>query len=207
MEKKKRVGIMGGTFNPIHNGHLAIARAVLDTCSLDFVIFMPNGAPAYKDHPTIDDADREQMVKLAITGQPGFVYSDFEIAQHDITYTANTLPAYQKLHPDWELYYIVGSDSLCYMDRWYHPEVIFSSAKVIAACRDTQTPQEMEQYRNFLTERYHGDIRLVYNALIPISSTQVRKAIAENQSVEDLIPPQVFHYIQERGLYHGKGSV
>jgi nicotinate-nucleotide adenylyltransferase len=201
--EKKRVGIMGGTFNPIHNGHLAIAEAAKESCNLDFVIFMPNGYPAYKERPCITDEDRENMVKLALIGHEDFVYSDFEISQKNVTYTANTLPAFKKLHPDWELYYIVGSDSLCYMDKWYHPEIIFSEAVIVAACRDTEPMEQMEQYRDFLIARYGGDIRLVHNALVPVSSTNIREALGQGQSVAGLIPERVVQYIKDRGLYHG----
>ncbi len=204
MSEKKTVGIMGGTFNPIHNGHIAIAKAARDACGLDLVVFMPNGSPAYKVKPDISDEDRGKMVQCAIAGYPDFVYSDFEISQHDVTYTARTLPAFKKLHPDWNLYYIVGSDSLCYMDKWYHPEIIFAEAVVVAACRDTESIDEMEQYRQFLLARFHADIRLVFNETVPVSSTEIRNKIRKHQSVQGLLPPAVENYIKTRGLYHGE---
>lgn len=204
MNEKKRVGIMGGTFNPIHNGHIAIAAAAQKACGLDFVVFMPNGYPAYKKKPAISDEDRENMVRCAIKDYADFIYSDFEIAQHDVTYTARTLPAFKNLHPDWEIFYIVGSDSLCYMDQWYHPEIIFSEAVIVAACRDTESTQETERYREFLMERYHADIRLVYNEVVPVSSTKIREAIMHHEPFEHLLPEAVTQYIKDRGLYHGE---
>lgn len=202
MNEKKRIGIMGGTFNPIHNGHIAIAIAAKEACNLEYIIFMPNGYPAYKKKPEISDEDRENMVKSAIEQYPDFLYSDFEISQHDITYTARTLPALKKLHPDWELYYIVGSDSLCYMDKWYHPEIIFSEAVIVAACRDTESIQEIKQYRDFLAKCYRADIRLVYNEVIPVSSTEIREAIMHHKPFEHLLPEATAQYIRNRGLYH-----
>lgn len=203
MKEKKHVGIMGGTFNPIHNGHIAIAQAAKEACGLDFVVFMPNGRPAYKEKPDISDQDRENMVKHAIAGNPAFIYSDFEISQHDTTYTARTLPAFKKLHPDWMIYYIVGSDSLCYMEQWYHPEIIFSEAVIIAAYRNTQSRREIETCRDFLIKRYGADIRLVYNELVPVSSSSIRQAIAGGQPFDQYLPESVAQYIRNRGLYHG----
>lgn len=204
MNEKKRVGIMGGTFNPIHNGHIAIAAAAKEACDLELVVFMPNGYPAYKEKPEIADEDRENMVKCAIEEYPDFCYSDFEISQHDITYTARTLPAFKRMHPDWEIYYIVGSDSLCYMDQWYHPEIIFAEAVIVAACRDTESRQEIEQYKDLLVRRYNADIRLVYNEVVPVSSTEIREAVAQHKPFDHLLPESVAQYIRNRGLYHGK---
>lgn len=204
MSENKRVGIMGGTFNPIHNGHIAIAAAAKEAYNLDIVVFMPNGYPAYKKKPAISDEDRENMVQCAIRDYADFVYSDFEISQHDVTYTAKTLPAFKKLHPDWDLFYIVGSDSLCYMDQWYHPEIIFSTAVIIAAYRDTESTQEIERYRHFLMEHFHADIRLVYNEAVPVSSTEIRDAIMKHEPFETMLPESVAQYIKNRGLYHGE---
>ncbi len=200
---KKKVGIIGGTFNPIHNGHIEIALAAKNALELDFVLFMPNALTAYKAKPEVSDLDRENMVKAAIKDYPDFVYSDFEISQDVVTYTAVTLPAIKEKHPDWEIFYIVGSDSLCYMDKWYHPEIIFREAIIVAAGRATEKAEKVEEYRDFLISKYDADVRLIENEIIPVSSTEIRDAIRSGTPYEDMVPAGVATYIKTRGLYNG----
>ncbi len=200
---KKKVGIIGGTFNPIHNGHIEIALATKNALKLDFVLFMPNALTAYKAKPEVSDLDRENMVKAAIKDYPDFFYSDFEISQDVVTYTAVTFPALKQLHPDWEIYYIVGSDSLCYMDKWYHPEIIFREAVIVAAGRATEKKEKVEEYRDFLINKYGADVRLIENKIVPVSSTEIRENIREGKSYKDMVPSGVATYIKTRGLYNG----
>ncbi len=128
---KRKVGIMGGTFDPIHNGHLLLGEEAYRQFALDEVVFMPTGIPPHKAGKKIADAaDRKRMVELAVANTAYFSCSDMELMRHRTTYTAETLTLLKEKNPDTEYYYIVGADSLDQMDGWYHPEIIFQKAVI-----------------------------------------------------------------------------
>lgn len=199
---KRRVGIMGGTFDPIHNGHLVLGGEAYRQFLLDEVVFMPTGIPPHKANQRIADAvDRKHMVELAVAGTSYFSCSDMELVRHRTTYTAETLTLLKKENPETDYYYIVGADSLDQMDGWYCPEVIFEKAVILAAMRETQTVREFSNAKKMLEEKYKASIYLLKCPMMPISSSQIRVSIKENISVEKYLPQSVWEYIKKKKLY------
>ncbi|WP_455717443.1 nicotinate-nucleotide adenylyltransferase [Anaerosporobacter sp.] len=200
--KKKKIGIMGGTFNPIHLGHLILGQTALEQFQLDKVIFMPTKNPPHKryDH-ILDDDIRAKMVELAIEDNPNFELSTFEMEREGITYTADTLSRLTKLHPDEEYYFIVGADSLFYIDKWKDPATIFKLSKLIAAIRDHKSIEEMAQKSAALNEIFHGSIELLNSPNIDISSSDIRERIKNGMDIRYYVTPKVASYIQKNKLY------
>lgn len=198
----RKIGIMGGTFDPIHNGHLVLGEEAYRQFLLDEVMFMPTGIPPHKAGQRIADAeDRKHMVEIAVEQIPYFSCSDMELIRHRTTYTAETLTLLKEENPEVEYYYIVGADSLDQMNGWYHPEIIFKKAIILAAMRQTQTFVEFSRAKKMLEQRYGAIIYLLQCPMMPISSSQIRRSIREGISVERHLPRPVWEYIKEKKLY------
>ncbi len=198
-----KIGIMGGTFDPVHNGHLKIAECAYKELALDFVIFMPNHIPwMKKDERRIsDDFHRLNMVKLAIEDYPYFRCSSLEVDRKGNSYTYETLAELKKQYKEDDLYFIMGADSLLQFDKWYHPELILQNAVIVTAVRDDCSMQQLKQQMDFLLKSYSGSIILLQMERIDISSTNIRTA----QSMDELsrfLPKKVCEYITQNHLYH-----
>lgn len=200
--KKKKIGIMGGTFNPIHIGHLILGQTALEQFQLDKVLFMPTKNPPHKscDH-ILDDAVRAEMVGIAIKGNPNFELSTFEMDRVGITYTADTLFQLTKQNPDEEYYFIVGADSLFYIDRWKDPVTIFKLSKLLAAVRGQKSNKEMLQKIAELNETFHASVDLLNSPNIDISSTEIRERAKNGMDIQYYVTPNVAKYIQKNNLY------
>lgn len=197
---RKKVGIMGGTFNPIHYGHIEMAQKAYEQFLLDTVLFMPSGHSYLKSN-VLDAGRRVEMVKLAISKYSHFSVSLIEVNRGGNTYTYETLQELKKLHPDTHYYFIVGADSLFYMEHWKKPETIFSLATVLCAIRDDYPMDELKQKRTFLQRKFQADIQFLDMPKIDISSTQIRSAVKNHASVSEMIPPEVIDYIKKEHLY------
>lgn len=193
---------MGGTFDPIHNGHLALAATAYRQFHLDRVYFMPTGTPPHKEGKQVLKAEsRLEMVKLAIADYPYFGYSDIEIQRKGMTYTADTLTVLCEKCPQNQFYYIVGADSLDYMDQWYHPEIIFQKAVILAAMRETQSMERILAVKQMLEQKYHGMIYLLDCPEINVSSSEIRNRIQRHDSISGQVPMVVEQFIQEHSFY------
>lgn len=198
----RKTGIMGGTFNPIHNGHLALAHKALEQFALDEVLFMPCGVPYMKaGQKVLDGHLRAEMTALAIRDNPRFVLSGLELEQAGNTYTYRTLECLKAADPSAAYYFIVGADSLFHMTQWVHPELIFANCCILAAVRDDKTRDEMEGRIRLLQREYGADIRLLETAQMNISSSDIRRKIAAGASIEGDVPASVRAYIERKGLY------
>ena len=198
----KRIGIMGGTFDPIHLGHLLMAEQAFEQYELDQVMFLPTGDPPHKEGRKIAPADiRRKMVEMAIFGNPHFFCSSMEIEREGYSYTAKTLTELRKAHPDTSYYFIVGADSLDYMERWYHPREIFQQAVILAASRNSVSEEEVQFKIKQLKERYQADIRPVRMPLIEISSTEIRSRLSDGKSIRYFVPDQVAEYLASSDVY------
>lgn len=199
-----KIGMMGGTFDPIHNGHLMIAEYAYRQFALDEVWFIPNGNPPHKDNPGIirDTVARVEMTRLAIEGIPYFKLNTYESERQEKSYTYKTIRHFKEAYPQHEFYFIVGADSLFQMDTWKHPEFIIGQISILAAYRDDMdTPEEMNRQIQYLNEKYHGDIRLLRTPLLKISSSEIRKHLWDGESEKKQIPEKVMEYIVENQLY------
>lgn len=197
-----KTGILGGTFDPIHLAHLAMARRAMEAEELDRVLFMPSKNPPHKMNRRIAPENvRRDMVELAVAGEAGFYFSDFEFRRQEITYTARTLSLFQREQPEEELYFILGGDSLFYFEKWYRPEEILRHATLLAFSRDGLSRHQMEERAAMLMERFGGEIRVIPMPWMDMSSSGIRERIIRGESVREYLPPSVYRYILETGCY------
>lgn len=198
----KKTGIMGGTFNPIHNGHLMLGEEAFQQFSLDEVLFMPCGTPYMKAGQEVQPAQiRARMTALAIQDKPYFKLSTMEIEQPGNTYTYQTLERLKKENSDTEYYYIVGADSLFHMTDWRFPERIFFNCRLLAAVRDDKSVDDVEEQIRRLVQEYGAIIHLLKTERMDISSSEIRRRAASGESIENDVPESVRIYIEERRLY------
>ena len=198
-----KVGIMGGTFNPIHLAHTEMAKACLRQQDLDKILFMPSKNPPHKkDKNILPEKERAVMVKLAVSKYDKFEFSDFELQRKGTTYTADTLRLLQEEKPDDNYYFIMGADSLLYLDEWYRPQEILRRAVILAIGRDGSTPDELKEKRKELIKQYDkADIRFVHMRQMDISSSMIREGIAHGENMERYLDKKVWNYINTNGLY------
>ncbi len=198
-----KIGLMGGTFDPIHNGHLLLGKQAYQEYALDEVWFMPSHTPPHKkDHRVTEISHRCAMVKLAIAEYPYFRYSDFEIRRGGNTYTAQTMKALAKACPQHEFYFIIGADSLYELETWYHPREILDHSIVLAAEREyDNASRTMDEQIEYLKERFQADIRRLHSQEVHISSQELRDMRAEGKRLSKCVPACVEQYIEANGLY------
>lgn len=209
-----RIGIMGGTFNPIHNGHIGIAKAAFHQFSLDEVWFMPNHIPAYKsDSELISGKDRLAMVRLAVRDFPEFKACELELKREGKTYTYQTMELLSAKYPEHRFFFILGADSLYYFDKWKHPEVIVEHAVILAACRNDRTPEEMKKEIQRLNRLFGRETFFLIDCPeLTCSSSEIRKkfcSLQENaypakELFREILPETVREYIIAHQLYTGK---
>ncbi len=200
----KKIGLMGGTFDPIHLGHLMIGQQAQEEYGLDEVWYMPSRIPPHKkDHKITSAQDRCAMVQAAIAPYPGFVFSDFELKRTEgNTYTADTMRLLKEEYPEYEFYFIVGADSIHDIEKWYHPEYVLKEVCFLAADREYENPvRSLEDQIAYLTKKYNARIYRLHCRMMNIASAEIRERLAGNQPVEDLIPESVLTYIREHDLY------
>ena len=200
-----KTGIMGGTFNPPHLGHLVTAEFVTNALKLDKTVFVPTGNISYKDtNDTLNAKDRYEMTKMAIEENPKFEISDVESAFDGYSYTYQTLKKLKEIYPHDKLYFIVGADSLDYMDRWRKPELIFANCTVAAVSRNGFSDEHNIRKADELKKIFGADIVLLKMPYIDISSTQIRCDVKNGTSIRYLVPDKVIDYIYKNNLYIGE---
>ena len=199
-----KIGIMGGTFDPIHNGHLMLGHAAYEASSLDQIWFMPNGNPPRKKSETIKSTaeDRMKMTSLAIAPFPEFVLQPYEALRAEVSCSYQTMEHFSKIYPDDEFYFIIGADSLMAIETWIHPERIFPTCTILATYRnEVKTKEEMNRQIQYLSEKYHAKIRLLETPLMPVSSHELRASLQSGDSVSEYMPAAVCSYIKQHHLY------
>ncbi len=198
----KKIGIMGGTFNPIHIGHLLMGRWAQEFAGLDAVLFIPTGNPYMKDSTEIlAGMERLRMVQLSIQTQKDFFASDIEVKRSGNTYTYETLRGLRKHYPQAEFYFIVGADSLYTFERWLHPEVILANSTLIAAARHGAKMNELEAKKKDLMNRFGGEILLMEFPAMDVSSTMIRERIKAGKSIRYLTADAICDYIETGRIY------
>lgn len=198
----KKVGILGGTFNPVHHAHLAMAQAAMEQYKLDKVLFLPSKNPPHKEKSEIvSDEHRTRMIQFAIEGIPEFSFSDFELRRDGITYTSDTLSLLKEKHPDWDIYFIIGGDSLLSFEKWHKPEIILQYCTVLAAPRKGMKYSEAEKLCKKISRKLSGNIVPFRMKQLRISSRQIRKRVKKGKTLTGLCPVSVSRYIKLHGLY------
>ncbi len=207
MIPQKRIGIMGGTFNPIHNGHLLLAGQAREYCGLDEVLFMPSGNSYMKDASEIlSGSIRVAMTKLAIKDNPCFTISTMEVERDGPTYTCDTLCELKRIHDDVLYYLIIGEDTLFSIEYWKNYEEVLSGCILTVASRGDSSRQQMEEKASELINKHHAQIVLLPERRWDISSTEIRRRIAKGKSITDMVPERVASYIQLHQLYQSHDS-
>lgn len=195
-----KIGIMGGTFDPIHNGHLMLGVCAYDHFTLDEIWFLPNGNPPHKSGET-DVNDRLEMVKLAISSDARFRLNTYETERKTHSYSYETLEEFRKMYPEHEFYFIIGADSLFSIESWRKPERVLRACTILAACRDDKSIGDMNKKIAELTEKYGAQIELLKAPLMDVSSSDIRRMAAYGMSVESLVPHKVSEYMKSHELY------
>lgn len=200
--KKVRIGIIGGTFDPIHIGHLIIAQNAVTQYHLDQILFIPTGLSPHKDDKEIEQsAHRLEMIRLSIKNNPDFYFSAMEINAARTSYTYLTLQELQRTYPDWELYFIMGADSLDYLDKWMEPAEICRLATLLVAIRDDLDMNRIKDKAAELKRLYEADIRPIITPNVSVSSHNIRERVAKGEPIRYLVTPEVEEYIAHQCLY------
>lgn len=204
----KEYGLFGGSFNPIHNGHLHNAKSVYTALSLDHVVLMPSGEAPHKDCSLYAPAaDRLAMCRLAAEKFGWMSVSDFEICKEGKSYTVETLRALTEQNPDVHWTLMIGSDMLLTFDKWYCWEEIAQTARICAVSREDGDLETLMTKAKSLSEAVpEADIRVLTVPPIPVSSTQIRENLQKKRFSSCLLPKNVVQYIQKHGLYRPQDS-
>ncbi|MFT5366828.1 MAG: nicotinate-nucleotide adenylyltransferase [Candidatus Latescibacterota bacterium] len=191
-----RVGIFGGTFDPIHMGHLLVGQEVFLQCQLDHMVFMPSGIPPHKQYEGLASSqDRAEMVRLALQGSEKFEVSFFELERSGKSYTVETLHALRKeLGPGVDLFLIIGADNAVDMRSWYNPEAVLDLAQVLVAERPGFD-------RNRIDPVLKAKMQFVKTPLLEISSTEIRKRVQIGSPIRYWVPDAVAEYVFAHNLY------
>lgn len=194
------IGIFGGTFNPIHNAHVEIARQARRELKLDKVIVMPSGNPPHKRGVMLaDEKQRCEMVKLAISEYPELEFSDYEVTKQGYSYTSETLSEFSDIYPD--IHLIIGADSFFMLEKWHCPETIMRLAAIAVANRGDRPYEELCKYKRRLIDMYNARIEFIHSPNIPVSSSDIRARIEAGKPVDNMLNPKVLEYIKANNLY------
>lgn len=218
-----KIGIMGGTFNPIHTAHLILAEEAYEQLGLDKILFMPSKKPPHKlNEEIVNNEHRMNMITLSIQGNEHFELSTLELEREGITYTSDTLRELTtssqvqltsesmthsnmltqplKSSGDKEYYFIVGGDSLFMMESWWEPEVIFRLSHIVVAIRG-EAKEDLKDKIAYLTDKYNASIHLLHTPNLEISSHELRKSRKDGKSIRYYVPELVYQYIVDNDLY------
>ena len=199
-----RRAIFGGSFDPVHNGHINLVKQICGVVRLDEIIIMPTRISPFKqdaENVPVSGTDRLEMCRLAFEEIPFVTVSDYEISRSDVSYTVNTLRHLKEIYPDDELFFIMGSDMLLSFEKWYRYEEILSMCTIIAASRENgQTDLEILQDQAEKLEKF-GRVLVVPTDVYEVSSTEIREKIKKNSDISCYVPKNVVKYISEHGLY------
>lgn len=194
---------MGGTFDPIHMGHLILGEKAYEQLKLDKILFMPSGNPPHKKDRTgrASDEERVEMVRRAISGNPHFELSLIEMNERGYTYTYHTLEALKEKNPDTDYFFIIGADSLYNFETWMEPARICQACTLVVATRNHTPIMELNREMTRLSDKYHGIFLRLDTMNIDVSSEILRDWIRKKQSVRYYMQDSVIAYIEERQIY------
>jgi len=186
-----KIGILGGTFNPVHLGHLILAEEVRENLGLDRIIFVPANIPPHKNASDIASAkERFNMLKFAVSNNKYFCVSDLEIKRSGPSYTIDTIKELKRIYPEDELYFITGSDLLKYLNEWKDLSEIIKLVKFVVATRPGYPLEKIPSY-----------IQTIAIRAVDISAFEIREAVKQKKSFRYLVPESVFKYINKKRLY------
>ena len=192
-----KIGILGGSFDPIHNGHLNMALRSYEQYHLDEVWLIPNGNAPHKNSDKMADAShRFAMCQLVAQEYPFLKTSDIEIISEEYSFTYITVTKLHEIYPEHEFYFIMGADSLDYFDKWRNPEIIASICKILVINRDEFSEDDMADKIKRINSIFPADIQIVHCPKIDVSSTEIRQKLSKTDVI-----PSVYKYICDNDLY------
>ncbi|TJY43488.1 nicotinate-nucleotide adenylyltransferase [Cohnella pontilimi] len=192
----RRTGLMGGTFDPIHFGHLIAAEAARDAAGLEEVWFIPTFVPPHKGEPGTDAETRCRMLEAALSDSPHFRVERIELTRQGVSYTIDTVTALRERHPDRSFYWIVGSDMVMDLPNWRRPEEVAEQVTFIGLERPGQSIEDRD-----LPDYIRRKLVRASMPLIGISSTEIRRRLRERRSVRFMVPDSVYEFIRRNHLY------
>jgi nicotinate-nucleotide adenylyltransferase len=195
-----RLGVFGGSFDPVHNAHVGLARACQQQAGLDEIWFMPTSIQPLKQRgPTATDAERIEMLELAISNRPDWRVCTLEIDRGGMSYTVDTLRQMAEELPEAELFFLMGADAVREVPRWKEPDVIFGLATPLVVRRGGELEPSLDEMRAYCDAIKQP--QLIEMPSMTASSTELRRRCAAGESIDDLVPPPVAAYIAARNLY------
>lgn len=197
-----KTGVFGGTFNPVHKGHIMLAEYCMDSVGLDRIIMIPTAVPPHKiSNNLASENDRLNMCKLACRGKDNFFVSDIEIKRQGKSYTYETLTQLKEIYPDDHLYTIMGADMFLTLDRWKNPEIIFKKSSIITIPRDEENKHELENFYNKVLKAMGASSVILPNPVMSVSSTFIRENLDNFNLISDMLDKGVYDYIIKNNLY------
>lgn len=199
------IGLLGGTFNPIHMGHLSLAQNFFRQLHLDEVVLIPDKSPVHKpDTELASGEDRLAMCEIAAAGALGLTVDDVELRRKEKSYTVLTLADYRARHPQAQLYFLMGTDMFLTLEGWYQFERLFQMAIMCVGARDEGEEALIYKVLSHYQKYYPIRAEVLRTPPFPVSSTELRARLCRGESTEGLLPPGVREYIERRGLYGTK---
>lgn len=201
--KRYRIGIFGGTFDPLHTGHLRLAAIAAREFRLDRVYFVPTRFPPHKNRPATPARHRISMLRRALRGNKQFRVSDYELRRRGVSYTVRTLEYFTRIYPGSELYLILGQDNAAEFHTWREPERILDLASLIILRRGKESVSRALHGR--VLSKARSKIWVLTEARFNISSSEIREKLSQGRTVTSLIPESVERYIRQHKLYGTNG--
>ena len=197
-----KTGVFGGTFNPVHKGHIMLAEYCMDSVGLDRIIMIPTAVPPHKiSNNLASENDRLNMCKLACRGKENFFVSDIEIKRQGKSYTYETLTQLKEIYPDDHLYTIMGADMFLTLDRWKNPKIIFEKSSIITIPRDEENKLELENFYNKVLKAMGASSVILPNPVMSVSSTFIRENLDNFNLISNMLDKGVYDYIIKNNLY------
>lgn len=197
-----KIGILGGSFDPVHNGHLNMAEKAYQEYGLDEVWLIPAGHSPNKEESRMTSADeRLAMCEIAAESRDYLKASDIEVASSERSYTYRTLQKLKELYPEDDFYFIMGADSLDYFEKWKHPEIISSLSHILVVNRDAFREQDLLDKIAAIQKLFPADIRIVHCEKYPVSSHEIRERLFHGKDVSEWLDDKVLFYLKEQKLY------
>ena len=194
-----RLGVLGGTFDPMHNGHVAAAEAALECANLDEVVFVPTGNPPHRPPAEASPLQRLEMCRLATADNPRFAVSDIEVKREGLSYTLDTLWALRGANPHAELFFVLGWDAASQLRSWHRPDEVLAIAPIVVVSRPGRNAPEEADIKSAGLDP--ARIVLCPHPTPAVSGSGIRRAIAAGKSIDGLVPPAVERYIAAHHLY------
>ncbi len=202
----ERIGILGGSFDPVHNAHIQMGLYAKESLNLSRVLYVPTAFPPHKTRALTDNAQRVEMLKLALAPYPQMGVSEYELKNESYSYTADTLQYFKKLYPKAQLVLLVGADSAAYLDTWYNAATIFKMAQIGIYARG-DFDANLQEITEKLTKKFQADVAVISGAPIAVSSAQIRQKLLLGEDISNLVPESVRAYIDRAGLYKVAPSI